>query len=177
MKTPPAAAGTSIGQRGGLSGGDVAALNTIYPTVACDKGGGGSTGGGGGGGTTGGGGGVVVVPAPILAVASDINVDPVPIISDDGFSVSTNFTNIGNADFNGCIVLKLFKSGGQLMTKVTLDPTETLMPDKSFSAKQIISSGGISLATGDYYVELLYEENCGSSEQEVRTSGTFSNKK
>ena len=181
VKTPPAAAGTSIGQRGGLSGGDVAALNTIYPTVACAKGGGGSTGGGstGGGGTTGGGGGggVVVVPAPILAMASDINVDPVPIISDDGFSVSTNFTNIGNADFNGCIVLKLFKSGGQLMTKVTLDPTETLMPDKSFSAKQIISSGGISLATGDYYVELLYEENCGSSEQEVRTSGTFSNKK
>jgi hypothetical protein len=178
VKTPPAAAGTTIGQRGGLSGGDVAALNTIYPTVACAKGGGGSTGGGstGGGGTTGGGG-VVVVPASILAMASDINVDPVPIISDDGFSVSTNFTNIGNADFNGCIVLKLFKSGGQLMTKVTLDPSETLMPDKSFSAKQIISSGGISLATGDYYVELLYEENCGSSEQEVRTSGTFSNKK
>ena len=178
VRTPPAAAGTSIGQRGGLSGGDVAALNAIYPTLACAKGGGGgSTGGGSTGGGGGGGGGVVVVPAPVLAMASDINIDPVPIISDDGFSVRANFTNIGNADFNGCIVLKLFKVGGQLMTKVTLDPAETLMPDKSFSANQIISSGGISLATGDYYVELLYEENCGSSEQEVRTSGAFSNKK
>lgn len=182
VKTPPAAAGTSIGQRGGLSGGDVAALNAIYPTLACDKGGGGGSTGGGstGGGSTGGGGGgggVVVVPAPVLAMASEINIDPVPIISDDGFSVRTNFTNIGNADFNGCIVLKLFKAGGQLMTKVTLDPTEALQPNKSFSASQIISSGGISLATGDYYVELLYEENCGSSEQEVRTAGTFSNKK
>jgi hypothetical protein len=178
VRTPPAAAGTAIGQRGGLSSGDIAALNAIYPTVACAKGGGGggSTGGGGGG-STGGGGGGVVVPAPILAMASEINIDPVPIISDDGFSVSTNFTNIGNADFNGCIVLKLYRPGGQLMTKVTLDPTETLLPGKSFSANQIISSGGISLATGDYYVELLYEENCGSSEQEVRTSGTFSNKK
>ena len=110
-------------------------------------------------------------------MASEIIIDPVPIISDDGFSVKTNFTNIGNADFNGCIVLKLYKAGGQLMTKVTLDPTENLMPDKSFSADQIISSSGISLATGDYYVELLYEENCGSSEQEVRASGTFSNRK
>ena len=174
VRTPPAAAGTTIGQRGGLSGGDVAALNSIYPTVTCAKGGGGSTGGGT---TGGGGGGVVVVPAPILAMASDISIDPVPIISDDAFSVTANFTNVGNADFNGCIVLKLFKVGGQLMTKVTLDPTETLKPDKSFSANQIISSGGISLATGDYYIELLYEENCGSSEQEVRTSGTFSNKK
>lgn len=178
VKSPPAAAGTSIGQRGGLSGGDVAALNTIYPTVACDKGGGSAGGGSTGGGSTGGGGGgVVVVPAPVLAMASEINIDPVPIISDDGFSIISNFTNIGNADFNGCIILKLFKVGGQLMTKVTLDPTETLMPNKSFSASQIISSGGISLATGDYYVELLYEENCGSSEQEVRTAGTFLNKK
>ena len=181
VKTPPAAAGTTIGQRGGLSGGDVAALNTIYPTVACDKGGGSSTGGGGstGGGSTGGGGGggVVVVTAPVLTMDSDIRIDPVPIISDDGFSVNANFTNTGNADFNGCIILKLYKVGGQLMTKVTLDPSESLMPGKSFSSLQVLSSPGVSLATGDYYVELLFEESCGSSEQEVRSTSSYSNKK
>ena len=176
VKSPPAAAGTTIGQRGGLSGGDVAALNTIYPKVACDKGGGSTGGGSTGGGSTGGGGGVVVT-APVLTMASEIRIDPIPIISDDAFSVSTNFTNTGNADFNGCIILKLYKAGGQLMTKVSLDPTETLMPNKSFSANQIISSGGISLATGDYYVELWYEVSCGSSEQEINSTSTYSNKK
>ncbi len=110
-------------------------------------------------------------------MASEIRIDPIPIISDDGFSVSTNFTNTGNADFNGCIILKLYKTGGQLMTKVSFDPTETLMPNKSFSANQIISSGGISLATGDYYVELWYEASCGSSEQEINSTSTYSNKK
>jgi hypothetical protein len=63
------------------------------------------------------------------------------------------------------------------MTKVTLDPTETLMSGKSFSSMQVLSSAGVSLATGDYYVELLYEESCGSSEQEVRSTSTYSNKK
>ena len=178
VKSPPAAAGTTIGQRGGLSGGDVAALNTIYPTVACDKGGG-STGGGstGGGSTGGGGGGVVVVTAPVLTMASEIRIDPIPIISDDAFSVSTNFTNTGNADFNGCIILKLYKAGGQLMTKVSFDPTETLKINESFSSNQNISSAGISLATGDYYVELWYEVSCGSSEQEINSTSSYSNKK
>jgi len=180
VKSPPAAAGTAIGQRGGLSGGDVAALNTIYPTVACDKGGGSTGGGSTGGGSTGGGGGgggVVVVTAPVLTMASEIRVDPVPIISDDAFSVIANFTNTGNAAFNGCIIMKLYKTGGQLLTKVSIDPSETLEINKSFSNNQIISSAGISLATGDYYVELWYEASCGSSEQEVNSTSTFSNKK
>ncbi|MFM7090551.1 MAG: M12 family metallopeptidase, partial [Bacteroidota bacterium] len=179
VKSPPAAAGTAIGQRGGLSGGDVAALNTIYPTVACDKGGGSTGGGSTGGGSTGGGGGggVVVVTAPVLTMASEIRVDPVPIISDDAFSVIANFTNTGNAAFNGCIIMKLYKTGGQLLTKVSIDPSETLEINKSFSNDQIISSAGISLATGDYYVELWYEASCGSSEQEVNSTSTFSNKK
>jgi hypothetical protein len=181
VKSPPAAAGTVIGQRGGLSGGDIAALNTIYPTVACDKGGGstggGSTGGGSTGGGGGGGGGVVVVTAPVLTMASEIQVDPVPIISDDAFSVIANFTNTGNADFNGCIIMKLYKTGGQLMTKVSFDPSEKLEINKSFSSNQIITSAGISFATGDYYVELWYEASCGSSEQAVNATSTYSNKK
>jgi hypothetical protein len=180
IKSPPAAAGTTIGQRGGLSGGDIASLNTLYPTVACDKGGGSTGGGSTGGGSTGGGGGgggVVVVTAPVLTMDSEIRIDPVPIISDDGFSVSANFANTGNADFNGCILLKLYRTGGQLMTKVTLDPSETLMAGKSFSGFQVLSSAGVSLTTGDYYVELWYEASCGSSEEEVRSTSAFPNKK
>jgi len=181
IKSPPAAPGTSIGQRSGLSGGDVAALNTIYPTVACDKGGGSSGGGGStGGGSTGGGGGgggVVVVLAPALTMAEEISIDPEPLISDDGFSVRTNVTNTGNADFNGCLLMKLFTAGGQLLTQVSLDPPVTLQPGKTFENRQTLSSPGVSFATGEYRVELFYENSCGSSEQEIIATSSFPSKK
>jgi hypothetical protein len=83
---------------------------------------------------------------------SEIRIDPVPIISDDGFSVSANFANTGNADFNGCILLKLYRTGGQLMTKVTLDPSETLMAGKSFSGFQVLSSARVFGTRGEVHL-------------------------
>lgn len=148
IRIPPATLSTQIGQRDSLSTGDVAALNSMYPTKIC---------------------GANPVGA-YIALGLPVVVNPVPIKVGENFTITTNVINLGNQIFKGCYYAAIFDSTSQLVRMLTpIEETSGLGPGSTYLSTFTFQGGTLYTLPGQYYIAMYYRDNCTG---EFKTMGS-----
>ncbi|MFZ4427117.1 MAG: BACON domain-containing protein [Saprospiraceae bacterium] len=138
VKVPPASAGTTIGQRTGLSSGDIASVAAMYPTKSCSA------------------------PAVTnISLSAPITVSPNPIMAGQLFTVSTNFLNTGTTVFTGCYYAVLWDRRGETVEAILPAIQENnLPPNASYPTPRVFTGPALNVPTGEYILAIYFRNDC-----------------
>ena len=118
--------------------------------------------GGGGGGTT---------TGPVLTLSQNIVVNPSPIPFQSAFTVTTNVSNTGGANFSGDICAALFDNNYTFVDFIQISSNRTLTAGFTYSSPLSFSNTGMTAQPGNYFVGIYYRTT-GSTSWTIAPNGT-----
>ncbi len=141
VKIPPGTASTQIGQRSGLSSGDVESLNSMYLSKDCNSG-----------------------AVTKISLSAPITISPDPVISNQVFTVSTNFVNSGTTTFKGCFYVLIYNASQSsvIATLPAIQEFTGLDPNRGYGSNRIFNGPKLNVTPGTYVAAVFYRENCSS---------------
>lgn len=143
VKIPPGTASTQIGQRSGLSSGDVESLNSMYFSKDCNSG-----------------------AVTKISLSAPITLLPDPVITNQVFTVSTNFVNSGTTTFKGCFYVLIYNSSQSsvIATLPAIQEYGGLEPNRGYGSNRVFNGPKLNVTPGTYVAAVFYRENCSSGE-------------
>ncbi len=138
VKIPPGTSSTQLGNNNGLSSGDIASINGMYPSKSCGVAGSGSN----------------------ISLFAPITVSPSPVISNQGFTISTNFINTGSTTFIGCYYAVVFDSQLEEVLEVGLRESSGLPPNSRYTNNVVFNMPALNVPSGQYIAAIYFRDNC-----------------